>query len=775
MNIAARMGSWSTRHRKTAIMGWLVFVVLAVAIGSSAGTKQISDAENANGDSAKATQLLESSGFTQPAAENVLVQTRDGRPNDAALRTAVGQLVSTLTATGIVADLHSPLDSRASATLNAVKSPFISRDGYSMLVQFNVAGDPDTAESRIEPALAAVARVQRENPTLRVEEFGDASSSKALDKTLGNDFKRAEWLSIPLTLGILLAVFGALVAALVPLGLALTAFLAAGGLLAFTSRAVHVNGTANSVMLLIGLAVGVDYTLFYLKREREERARGRSAADALTIAAATSGRSVLVSGLTVVAALSGLFFTGQAVFKGVAEATVLVVGIAVLGSLTVLPALLSWLGDRVEKGRVPLLHRIGKSSRNQASTGTDNPSAARKSSTGENRAWNALLRRVLRRPAWSALLAGGILVALALPALGLKTALPGSSDLPKKLPIVQTYDRLSAAFPGGPVAAQIVVGAPNVRSAAITTALKNLSAKAVATGQMSAMMSTRINTAGTVAELSLPLAGNGDDSASDRALIMLRTKVISETIGSVPGVRVYVTGETAGSKDFGNQLDSRAPLVFAFVLALAFLLLLTAFRSLTIALTAICLNLLSIGASYGAMVLVFQHHWMDGALGYTSTGSITTWIPLFMFAILFGLSMDYHVFILSRIVENRRGGMVTKQAIERGIASTAGVITSAAVIMVAVFSIFGTLSQVEMKQVGVGLGVAILLDATVVRAVLLPSAMCLLGERNWYLPRWLQWLPKSQDGDSQLFSQRGGHPTDGLPSHRVRAESHSAR
>jgi uncharacterized membrane protein YdfJ with MMPL/SSD domain len=716
MNIAARMGGWSTRHRKSAVFGWLVFVVLAVAIGSATGTKQITDAENANGDSATAARIVAAAGLSEPASENVLVQTRNGRPDDAALRAAVAEVVAKLQATHIATDVHSPLD--------ADGAPFISPDGHSMLVQFNVVGDPDTAESRIQPALDAVAQVQQTVPQLRVEEFGDASSSKALDKTLGKDFKRAELLSIPLTLGILLAVFGALVAAVVPLGLALTAFMAAGGLLAFTSRLVHVDSTANSVMLLIGLAVGVDYTLFYLKREREERARGRRAPDSLAVAAATSGRSVLVSGLTVVAALSGLFLTGQAVFKGIAEATVLVVGIAVLGSLTVLPALLSWLGDRIDKGRVPLLHRVSKAG-----------------APGESRAWNALLRRVLRRPAWSAVAAGGALGALSLPVLGMRTSLPGISDLPKTLPIVATYDRISAAFPGGPVAAQVVVTAPNVRSAAVTAALQDLSAKAVATGQMSAIMSTRTNAAGTVVQVALPLAGNGDNAASDHALELLRSKVIPETIDAVPGVHAYVTGETAGSRDFGHQLDARAPIVFIFVLALAFLLLLTAFRSLTIAVTAILLNLLSIGASYGAMVLVFQHHWMDGVLGYTSTGSITTWIPLFMFAILFGLSMDYHVFILSRITENRRLGMATKPAVERGIASTAGVVTSAAVIMVAVFSIFATLSQVQMKQVGVGLAVAVLLDATVVRAVLLPSVMCLLGERNWYLPHWLRWLP----------------------------------
>jgi uncharacterized membrane protein YdfJ with MMPL/SSD domain len=713
VNVAARMGSWSAGHRKTAVIGWLLFVVAAMAIGSS-GTKQITNAEGSNGQTKKAESIIASSGFGHAASENVLVQTRNGQPDAVALKQAVGQVVSAARSTNAVTNVHSALDADSAA--------YVSADKRSMLVGFDMTGDPDTASSRVQPVLDAVAKVQQRNPALRIEEVGDASIDSALNKTLGNDFKRAELLSVPLTLGILLAVFGALVAAVVPLGLALTAFMAAGGLLAVTSRAVHIDGTANSVMLLVGLAVGVDYTLFYLKREREERARGRSAARALDVAAATSGRSILVSGLTVITAVGGLFLTGDATFKGVAEATVLVVAIAVLGSVTVLPALLSMLGDRIEKGRVPFLHRLRRAD-------------------GESRAWRTMLRGVLRRPAFSAAVAGGALVLLAVPVVGMKTALPGSTDVPKNLPVIQAFDRLATAFPGGPAPAEVVVTAPNLRAPAMLAALHNLAAQAVASGEMSAPLDTRVNSAGTVALVSIPLHGDGVDATSNHALATLRGTVLPATIGQVPGAHAYVTGQTAGSKDFGTQLASRAPLVFAFVLGLALLVLLFAFRSLMIAVTAIGLNLLSIGAAYGVMVLVFQHHWFDGILGYTSTGTIATWIPLFMFAILFGLSMDYHVFIVSRIAENRRLGMATKDAVEHGIASTAGVVTSAAVIMVAVFSIFGTLSQVSLKQVGVGLAAAVLLDATVVRAVLLPAVMAMLGERNWYLPRWLSWLP----------------------------------
>jgi uncharacterized membrane protein YdfJ with MMPL/SSD domain len=540
VNVAARTGNWSARHRKTAVIGWLLFVVAAVTIGSS-GTRQITNAEGANGQAATAERILASSGFPDTASEDVLVQTRNGQPDDAALRAAIAQVITAVGATNVVENVRSPLSADGNA--------YVSTDHHSMLVTFAITGPSGSASSRVQPVLDAVAGIQRTHLSLRIEEVGDASSQKALGKTLGKDFKRAEVLSIPLTLGILLAVFGALVAAVVPLGLALSAFAAAGGILALTSRAVHVDGTATAVMLLVGLAVGVDYTLFYLKREREERARGHTQAEALRIASATSGRSILVSGLTVVTAVGGWFLTGNATFKGVAEATVLVVAIAVLGSVTVLPALMSILGDRIEKGRVPFMRKLRRAD-------------------GESRAWRAALRVVLRRPALSVVIGGGALALLALPLLGMKTALPGTSDLPKNLPVVQTFDRIATAFPGGPQPAYVVVAATNVNTPAVQAGLRALSQQAAATGEMSATLRTRINPQGTVAEVSIPLNGNGLDATSNHALKTLRETVIPHTIGRVAGVRVYVTGQTAGSADFGHQLTTRAPLVFVFVLGL---------------------------------------------------------------------------------------------------------------------------------------------------------------------------------------------------------------
>jgi RND superfamily putative drug exporter len=707
VNIAAQMGRWSARHRTIAILGWIVFVVAAAVLGGMTGTKQITAAENGSGDSMKAGRLFDQAGFERAASENVLIQQRgDGSADE--LHTAADAVAAAVERTGVVHGLREPLE---------------SADGRSLLVQFDVNGDPATAVERIQPVLDAVTEVQGAHPNLRVEQFGDASATKAFDETLGKDFKRAELLAIPLTLGILLVAFGAVVAALVPLVLALTAFVAATGLLAFTSQLIHVDATANSVMLLIGLAVGVDYSLFYLKREREERARGASPEAALAAAAATSGRSVLISGITVVIALAGMFLTDQAVFLGVAQGTILVVAAAVLGSLTILPAVMAWLGDRIEKGRIPFVNR-------------------QRSTSGQSRVWSALLSRVLRRPLLGAVLAGGAMVALTLPVTTMKTAVPGAADIPKGLPIMQSYERIQAAFPGGPMPAHIVFSAPDVNAPEVQRALDALSAAATASGQMGDVVSTMVNESSTVAVVSIPLHGTGNDAESNAALDTLRKEIVPTTIGAVDGVKAYVSGETAGSRDFTDQLRARGPWVFAFVLGLAFVLLLVAFRSIVVSVIGIVLNLLSVGAAYGVMVLIFQHHWFDSVLGFTATGMITAWVPLFLFVILFGLSMDYHVFILSRIRENHDRGMPTKQAIQSGLASTAGVITSAAVIMIAVFSVFATLSQVSMKQIGIGLAVAVLLDATVVRAVLLPSVMTLLGERNWYLPRWLGWLPQ---------------------------------
>ncbi|MFJ9947384.1 MMPL family transporter [Kitasatospora sp. NPDC091207] len=720
--MAAAMGAWSARHRKAAVFGWLLFVVLSAFLGGLHGSTEVADSEAMPGQVSRAARILDEAGLTAPASETVLVQSATLTADAPTFRTAVDQVVAGVNGTGRATDVRSPYDTGA-----------VSADRHSVLVQLDVKGERKEAVANVTAVLDAVAAVQARHPDLTVAELGDASSGKWIDEQFSSDFTRAEWTAVPLALGILLIAFGALVAALLPVVLAVTAFVAAGGLVALSSGVLHTTDSAGSVMLLVGLAVGVDYCLFYLRREREERAAGRDRETALKVAAATSGRAVLVSGVTVVVAMAGMFLTGIAEFRAMAFATILVVVTAVLGSLTVLPALLSMLGDRVEKGRVPLLGRLRR--RDTATTG--------------GRFWNAVLTPVLRRPLAATLLACAVLLGLAAPLLTMHTAnLTFRQQLPAGNALVAVSEKIEAAFPGSPAPASVVIKAADIDSPAMTAAIADLRARALAGGRMHGPVNVTVHPGQNVATVDIPLNGSGNDATSTAALKSLREELVPATVLRVPGTEAPVTGRTAGSHDFNAKMTGSMPLVFGFVVAFAFLLMLTTFRSLAVAATAVLLNLLSVGAAYGVLTLVFQHGVGASLLGTAGVGAVESWVPLFLFVILFGLSMDYHVFVVSRIKEGRDQGLSTRAAVAHGIRSTAGVVTSAAVIMVAVFAVFGTLSMQAMKQMGVGLAVAVLIDATVIRAVLLPAVMTLLDERNWYLPRWLRWLPDLSHGGS---------------------------
>jgi len=707
------MASFSARHRFMAIGGWLLFVVAATALMATIGTVSAKDSDQGNGESRRADKMIEAAGFPSRAGETVLVQMPAGAAaSDPSFQAAIREVTAAVQGTGKVEKVQSPAG-EAGVRL-------ISADKRSALITFDMSGDKDTAKERIDPVLNAVAKVQQAHPDLYVAESGDASGDKFIGDALGKDLQRLGLLSIPLALGILIVAFGALLAAILPIGLTVTAILAATGLLAAASRIFPAVDTTMDVMLLIGLAVGVDYCLFYIRREREERARGADPEQALAIAAATSGRSVLISGFTVIIAMAGMFLTGDATFMSFASGTILVVFTAVLGSLTVLPALLSKLGDKVDLGKVPGLYR--------------------KESNG--RIWRAVLSVVMRRPAVSAVLATVALGALAAPALAMHTASPGINDFGGDNAFIQTYNRTQAAFPGGIQPAQVVLKVPDATAAPVTEALARFKTAALATGQLHEPISVETSPDRSVAVISVALSGSGEDAVSNKAVTTLREQVIPSTLGKLAGAEVAVTGETAGSLDFTKAMNTSVPLVFVFVLTLAFILLLVSFRSIVVAITSIVLNLLSVAAAYGLLVAVFQWGWGESLLDFQSSGSITNWLPLFLFVILFGLSMDYHVFVLSRIREGHDRGWPNKLAVSRGIRSTAGVITSAAVVMMAVFSLFATMSLNSTKQMGIGLAAAVLIDATIVRGVLLPAVMALLGERNWYLPSWLRWLPK---------------------------------
>jgi uncharacterized membrane protein YdfJ with MMPL/SSD domain len=713
-NIAARAGRWSAQNRKKAIVGWLVFVILAVFVGGSVGTQTLGDDDYEIGESGRADSVV-SDHFRDKESESVLVQSQNGaRTDDAEFRQVVDTVVTRLEGTQNVRNVQSPYAEDSQGAL--------SEDGRSALVTFDLPAED--ADKKVEPSLAAVSALDKQESSFRIEQFGGGSADKALSKAFEEDFQRAEITSLPITLIILILAFGALLAAFVPLVLAITAVAAAIGLIGPISQIWPVEETINSVVLLIGLAVGVDYSLFYLRREREERARGRSEEAALEAAAATSGRAVLVSGITVIAAMAGMYFGGAATFTSFATGTILVVAISVIGSLTVLPAILSKLGDRVNKGRVPFLRPERR--------------------TGEPRVWAAVLDRVLKRPLVSLVAAGAVLVVLAIPVLHIHTADTGVDGLPRSLEVMQTYDRMQAAFPGEQFTADIVVEGRNLDRAEIQAAAQELREVARGSDQFHEPVTVDMSRDGQVAVLEVPLAGTGTDDTSMNALETLRDdtvpQVISPAVGS--GEVAGVSGFTAGSADFNELMSERIWWVFGFVFLMAFLLLLVTFRSIVIPIKAILLNVLSVAAAMGIVTYVFQDGHFESLLDFDSTGAVTAWFPIMLFVILFGLSMDYHVFILSRIKEAVDRGESTEEAVSHGIKSTAGVVSAAAIVMVAVFSIFATLSFIDMKQFGVGLAAAVLIDATLVRGVMLPAAMKLLGKWNWYLPSWLEWLPK---------------------------------
>jgi uncharacterized membrane protein YdfJ with MMPL/SSD domain len=718
-NIAARMGHWSATHHKKAIWGWLGFVVLAFAIGQVAGLQTLKPEDTGVGESGRMDKLLGDE-FETPAVERIMIQSQAQTASAPAFKAVIADVVSRMDRQPNVASIDSPL-----TPLNA---NLISPDRYTALVDVKIVGDPDKAVDKIGAITDAVAAAQDAHGGYAIESFG-VSAEEQVNQAFADDLAKAGELSIPVTLIILLVAFGSLVAAGIPLLLALSAVLGTMGLLALFSQLLPFDESIGALVLLIGLAVGVDYSMFYLKREREERARGLSEAASLETAAATSGRSVLISGLTVLIAMAGMFLTGDPTFTGFGLATMTVVAVAVIGSLTVLPALLSWLGDRVEKLHVPGAGRM-------------------RARDGEGRIWSAILTPVLRHPIPAIVLSATPLIALGLVSTQMKLAQPGPETFPDSLPAVQTYKKLQQAFPGGEVPAQVVIRADDVTTPQMEEAIGQLKWRALVYAGMREPIITDINDRHTVAVVSIPVPDKATDDKAKAAVKSLREEVLPTTIGTLGGDVDYgVTGWTAQSVDFNSLMRSKAPLVFGFVLIFAFILLLLTFRSIVIPIKAIVLNLLSVAAAYGVLVLVFQGGIGKDFLGFTYEDGVVAFLPIFLFVILFGLSMDYHVFILSRVRESYEDGMKTEDAVAHGIKATAGVVTSAAIVMVCVFAIFGTLKILFLKEFGVGLAAAILIDATIVRAVLLPATMKLLGDWNWYLPSWLEWLPKIEHAE----------------------------
>ncbi len=564
-----------------------------------------------------------------------------------------------------------------------------------------------------DPLLDATAAVQADHPDLVVEQAGDVTIDDAINERVGEDLHSAELFSLPITLALMLLAFGALIAAGLPVLLAATSVAATIGICAPVSHLVPAEPTIYSMVVLIGMAVGVDYSLFYLKRERQERAAGRTTLDAVAIAAETSGHAILVSGGAVIASLAGLFVLTDVTFNSLATGSIIVVAVAVLGSITVLPALLAKLGRWVDRPRVPLLWRLTRRTTTGAISGR-------------------LLGPVVRRPVAALVVAGVGVVALAVPALSMKTHQASAETLPADIPAVQTFRAITKAFPSEGTSAQVVVTGADAAGA--RKALEGLAEEAGRSDDFAAAGATvQTSEDGSTSVLHLPIPYDESDDRATAAVERLRADLVPAALDgdALAGAEHAVGGGAAESLDYADKQSERMPFLLGFVLLLTMVMMILAFRSVLLGLVSTVLNLASVGVAFGILAIVFQHGVGESLLDFTSPGFVIDWIPVFVLVVLVGLSMDYHVFVLSRIRELVDGGMPVRDAVHRGIADTAGVITSAAAVMVSVFAIFATLSMMEMKMMGVGLSAAILVDATIIRLVVLPAVLILLGERAW--------------------------------------------
>ncbi len=606
----------------------------------------------------------------------------------------------------------------------------VSADRHATLVSMNITDD--------NAAGGVIATVRRADADadFAVAITGNTTRDHDFNLLSERDLRNGELkFGIPAALLILLLVFGAVVAALVPLLMAIVAITTALGLVALLTQLVELSIFTTNMLTGMGLALGIDYALFVISRYREERGRGRAPDDAIDATGATASRAVLFSGSAFVIAMFGLLLVPSSIFRSLAAGAILVGLTSLAVALTLLPALLGLLHDRVDAVRLPI---VGRRSVERA-----NP---------EGRFWGAIIDRVLCRPALSLALATLALIALALPAFGLRIGTSGVSTLPNDLAAKQGYLALQRDF-AAQTADPVHVLVAN-HAGAVSTALQQLRDRLDADPRFGPG-EIRVGTGG-VADLVLPVRG---DPAGDGAIAAVRD--LRDRIAPAAFERTnadpLVGGSTSETVDYLHNVTNPAPLVFAFVLGFSFVLLTIAFRSIAVALTAIALNLLSVGAAYGLLVLVFQHGVAASALGFQTVDAIEAWVPLFLFSVLFGLSMDYQVFLLSRIRERFDQGADTAAAVRWGVASTARIITGAALIIVAVFAGFARGDLVMFQQMGFGIAVSLLIDATVIRSVVLPSAMVLLGDRNWYLPRWLNWIPHLEV-EGHLDAEPQPHP-----------------
>lgn len=712
----------SARRPKTALALWMALIVGLIAAGSMVGTRDITASEAGAGESGEAQQLIDAANLEDPAVESLLVTSEDpeiASANAAALARSVTDVKN------------------VASVVSATDDPALAADsGRAQLVQVTLRGDPEKADKNVAPLEHRVQAFDESHPGSTVQQAGDGSLTKAMNEIVEEDLGNAEVTSLPVILVILFLAFGALVAASVPLLLGVTATAGAIGAAGLVSQIAPADESSTSVIVLIGLAVGVDYSLFYIRREREERRLGKGTDAALDATAATVGRAVVVAGMTVMIALGGLLLTGLAVFESMALSTMVVVLLAVIGSVTALPALLELLGSRVDRGRLPFIGRL----------------RARRESSTRRGVWERIAAAVTARPVASLIASVAVLGAIAIPAFGMHLGDSSIDDLPDGVPTVEAVRNIDAQFPGAPADVQLVVAGEDLASS--TPELERVGERALEITGGTGTPQVTVADDGSAASIRVPMP----DASRDESTAIVND--LRGELGEVNGNEVLVTGEAAESADFTTALNDAMPIVLAGVLGLAFLLLLAAFRSPWLAASVVALNLLSVGAAYGVLVAVFQHGWGAEALGVIETGSIGSWIPLFSFVILFGLSMDYTVIVLERIREGRQNGLSARRAVAEGVGATAGAVTSAAAVMVAVFSLFALQRMPEMQQLGLGLGAAVLIDATIVRAIALPAVVALLGERRWKVTprRRRRQVPRSGRG-GEIIARQHPEPT----------------
>ncbi|MBB4888197.1 MMPL family transporter [Streptomyces netropsis] len=713
-----RMARWSAGHPWRATAGWFLFVVLCLGAGISAGSNAATSEDFRVGEAGRAEAMAAGGGLEQRPLERVLIS---AKPGTGTLDRAAAEAA----ARDVTARM------RKLPEVGSVATPVRSADGKAVRVDVTMKGPELDGKKHVDPLRAQTAAVQAAHPGLRVEETGSPSISKGVEKLRGDDLSRTEIIALPVTLITLLFVFRSVAMATVPLLLALSSIAAAIGLSMLASHAFPDAGVGTNVILLIGLAVGVDYTLFYLKREREERARagGRLSPQAVVeLAAATSGRAVVLSGLAVAVSSATLYLVDDVIFSSIATGAIVVTLVAVVSSLTVLPALLATLGERAER-------RALRKAARAAGSGTAQPAPPQQPKTGAGRITGAVLRATSRHPAATLTVAVLATLALAIPLLGLNLTDMGRETHSRSIPAMQAYDRLNHAFPELKSMHQVVVRAEPALADEVTDALRELARRAEADPALAGTAHLRTSPDRRVSLLELPVPHYVSSDAAQASLERLRGTYVPATVGDVPGAHSAVTGDVARYADYPEHQKQKLPLIIGSLLLVTFAMTVWAFRSVVLGLVGVALNLLSAAASLGLLVLVFQGDRAESLLDFTSTGSIGSRVPLFLFVILFGLSMDYQVFVISRIREAVLRGVPTRQAVLEGIGSSASVVTSAAFVMVTVFASFVPLHFMEMKQIGFSLAVAVLIDAFVIRIVILPALMLLLGDRCWWPSR----------------------------------------